>query len=107
MQINQKCIDACNHCAVACHTCSAACLQEDDVKAMARCIELDMDCAAMCQMAVALMARDSNFAKQACRLCAEMCRACGEECQKHEADHCQRCAKACFACAEECERMAA
>lgn len=46
-QMNQTCIDACNACAVACDHCAAACLQEADVKSMARCIALDMDCAAI------------------------------------------------------------
>src|SRR5690242_19857369 len=43
------CIDACNACADACDHCAAACLAEDDPKPMARCIALDMDCAAMCR----------------------------------------------------------
>lgn len=107
MQNYQSCIEACSKCAIACHTCSAACLKEDDVKAMARCIELDMDCAEICTLAAGFMARGSDYAKQICALCAQICRACGEECKKHEADHCQRCAEACFACAEECERMSA
>jgi hypothetical protein len=64
----QACIDACNACAAACDNCSTACLQEDDVKMMARCIALDMDCAAICRMAAACMARGSDFAIQLCRL---------------------------------------
>lgn len=44
-QQHQSCIEACNDCADACDMCAAACLQEQDVKAMARCIALDIDCA--------------------------------------------------------------
>lgn len=44
----QSCIDACNQCAQACDHCAAACLQEKDVKALARCIQLDIDCAQIC-----------------------------------------------------------
>lgn len=73
---------------------------------MAQCIKLDLDCADICQLAANMMARNSEYAKEICRLCAQICRACGEECQKHKADHCQRCAEACMACAQECERMA-
>ena len=51
-QINQACLDACNACADACDRCSTACLQVADVKMMARCIALDMDCAAICRTAV-------------------------------------------------------
>lgn len=102
----QSCIDACQACASACEHCAGACLQEDDVKMMARCIALDMDCAQICRMAAAYMARGSQFAGAVCRLCAEICQACGDECAKHRHDHCQQCARACHRCAEECRRMA-
>ncbi len=102
----QSCIEACNMCADACDHCATACLQEDDVKMMARCIALDIDCAAVCRLAAGYMARGSEFAQQVCRLCAEVCEACGEECAKHQHPHCQECAKACKRCAEECRRMA-
>jgi hypothetical protein len=73
---------------------------------MARCIALDMDCAAICRMAAAFMSRGSDYAMELCRLCAEICQACGDECAKHEMEHCQQCARACYACAEECRSMA-
>ena len=50
---HQSCIEACNVCADACDYCSSSCLQEDDVKMMAACVRLDMDCAEICRMAVA------------------------------------------------------
>lgn len=103
----QSCIDACYQCAAACDHCASACLGEDDVKMMARCIALDMDCAEICRMAAAFMARNSEFAQQIAKLCADICEACGEECAKHQAGHCQECAQACKRCAEECRKMAA
>jgi len=105
--MNQACIDACNACATACDHCAASCLQEQDVKAMARCIALDMDCAAICRLAAGYMSRGSEFAKQICRQCADVCQACGDECGKHKMDHCQACAQACKRCAEACRAMAA
>ncbi|MDO1449599.1 hypothetical protein Q0590_25200 [Rhodocytophaga aerolata] len=39
----KECIDACLACGVACNECSTACLKEEDVKMMARCIELDIE----------------------------------------------------------------
>ena len=72
---------------------------------MARCIQLDMDCAQICRLAAALMSRGSQFAEDLCRVCAEVCEACADECSQHEHDHCQRCAEACRRCAEECRRM--
>lgn len=102
----KSCIDACYACAAACDHCAAACLQEDDVKMMARCIALDMDCAQICRMAASYMARGSEFAKAICQACADVCQTCGDECAKHQMGHCQECAQACHRCAEECRRMA-
>ena len=101
------CIEACNACFVACNHCAASCLQESDVKMMAKCIALDMDCAAICSVAAGAMARGSMHAKAICALCADICQACGDECAKHSMEHCQQCAKACRKCAEECRKMAA
>jgi hypothetical protein len=100
------CIEACNECAAACDHCATACLQEADVKTMARCIALDIDCAEMCRLAAAAMARGSEQAGAICALCADICEACGDECAQHKPDHCQRCAQACKRCAGECRRMA-
>jgi hypothetical protein len=102
----QACIDECYACAAACDHCAVACLSEQDVKMMARCIQLDMDCADICRMAAAYMARGSEFATAICTTCAEICEACGEECAQHKADHCQQCAEACRRCAAACRQMA-
>jgi len=104
----QSCIQACLDCAMECDHCAAACLQEDDVKMMARCIALDIDCSEICRLAASFMARGSEFVGVVCRLCAEICQACGDECAKHKhMEHCQACAQACFRCADECRKMAA
>jgi hypothetical protein len=101
-----SCIEACNECAIACDHCSVACLAEPDPKPMARCIELDIDCAQICRLAAAFMARGSEMAEVVCAACAEVCEACGEECARHDMEHCKRCAEACRRCAAECRRMA-
>jgi hypothetical protein len=101
----QSCIDACNACAIACDHCAASCLQEKDVKMMARCIALDIDCAEICRLASAYMGRGSELAAQLCATCADVCETCGEECARHDMDHCKACAEACRRCAEECRRM--
>ncbi|MGH8131595.1 MAG: four-helix bundle copper-binding protein [Steroidobacteraceae bacterium] len=102
----QSCIEACNDCAVACDHCATACLGEENVKALARCIALDIDCAEVCRTAAALMSRGSEFSAEFCELCAKVCDACAEECERHDMDHCRACAEACRRCAEECRRMA-
>lgn len=106
-QENQACIEACRDCANACDDCATACLKELDAEMMERCIALDVDCAAICRLALGYMARDSDLAGQVCMLCAQVCKACGSECGKLPHDHCKRCAEACRQCAEACERMAA
>ncbi|WP_291126207.1 four-helix bundle copper-binding protein [Hydrogenophaga sp.] len=47
------CIEACNACAAACNHCAASCLAEQEVKMMAKCIALDIDCVEICQLASA------------------------------------------------------
>lgn len=101
----QSCIEACNNCANACDMCAAACLQEQDVKRMARCIALDVDCAELCRVAAGMMSRGSESASAICQACADLCDMCGEECGKHPMQHCQACAAACRRCADECRRM--
>ena len=101
------CMDACNACVVACNYCAASCLREQDVKMMAKCIALDMECSQICALAVASMARGSEHARAVCALCADICQSCGDECAKHDMAHCRECAKACLACAKACRDMAA
>ncbi len=74
---------------------------------MARCIQLDMECAALCYASAQLMSVGSDKAANICRICADMCDECGAECGKHETEHCKECADACKQCAEECRKMAA
>ena len=100
------CIEACNICATACDHCAAACLSEKDPKPMARCIALDIDCAAVCRLAPGFMARDSKQAALICGVCADVCEACAAECGNHDMQHCKDCAEACRRCAAECRRMA-
>lgn len=102
----QDCIEACHRCMEECEHCATACLQEDNVKMMALCIQLDRSCASICSLAEREMASGSPFAERVCQLCAEICEACGEECAKHQVDHCQSCAQACRRCAEACREMA-
>ena len=72
---------------------------------MARCIELDMQCASICYAAAQLMSLGSDKAKDLCMLCADICEACAAECGKHENEHCRECAESCKTCAMECRNM--
>lgn len=99
-------IEACESCANACDHCTAACLQEVDVKRMARCIALTIDCAAICRLAAGAMARDSEMVRNICKACADICEACANECRKFDTPHCKECADACMRCAKLCLGMA-
>lgn len=74
---------------------------------MAGCIQLDMECAAICYTAAQVMSLGGQKARELCRICADICEACGNECGKHETEHCRECAAACKQCAVECRRIAA
>lgn len=73
---------------------------------MTQCIQLDMECAAICYSAAQLMSMGSTRAEEVCRLCAELCTECAIECEKHpDTEHCAECARACRECAEQCNTM--
>lgn len=102
----EACIEACHQCMEACEHCATACLQEDDVRMLARCIELNRTCADICALAMREMSRGSEFAARVCALCADVCETCGNECSRHDAEHCRRCATACRECEEPCREIA-
>ena len=72
----KTCIDACLQCAAVCNHC-ASCTQEENIKMMARCIQLDMECATICYASAQLMCLGSERAKELCRICADACEARG------------------------------
>lgn len=102
MEIYSELIESLENCVASCNNCAASCLGEDNVKALAGCIRLNLDCADTCHLALKLMARDSNHAASVVELCKDICSECAAECEKHEHDHCQLCANACLRCADHC-----
>jgi len=105
---NQQPIAALYKCSLACNFCAASCLEEDDVKTMKDCIKLDMDCAQICTLTAALLARESEHGKHLLKECAEICGLCATECEKHGAEmvHCAACAAACRTCETVCKAAA-
>ena len=59
----ESCIKACLRCADACNHCASSCTQEKDIKMMARCIQLDMECATICYASAQLMSLGSEWQK--------------------------------------------
>jgi len=101
----KACIEACLKCAAICNHCAASCTQEPEIKMMAQCIALDMQCATICYAAAQLMSMGSEQAQAICRICVDICEQCAAECSKHDTEHCKECAAACKACAEACHHM--
>jgi len=101
----KACIEACLNCAAICNHCASSCTQEQDVNMMAKCIQLDMECATLCYTTAQLMSLGSKLAHEVWLICAEACEACAAECSKHNTTHCKECVIACKACAVECREM--
>src|SRR5438132_1714842 len=99
---DNKMLKELNACMTQCNVCYNACLHEKDVAMLIRCIELDRECAEICQLTASLFARGSVNIDKFLKLCAEICRLCAEECEKHMHDHCQKCAHICRSCSEMC-----
>ena len=98
---------ALNNCAAECNHCTTACLDEENVKMLAACIKLDIDCAEICTLTASLLARGSDHGHHLLKECAEVCDKCATECEKHAQmgmDHCRKCAEACRACSEACRK---
>ncbi|GAC1597034.1 MAG: four-helix bundle copper-binding protein [Hymenobacter sp.] len=104
---NGAVLDALSRGAAACARCADACLDEQDVTMMVPCIRLDRDCADICRLTAAFIARGSDHAPHVLRECLEVCQKCYAECSKHPHDHCQQCAAACQACVDACRSYAA
>ena len=82
-----RCIEECYSCAQTCTSCADACLAEDNVKSLAQCIRLNLDCADVCnitgRMATRRTGSDEEVILRMLETCAAACRLCGEECEKH------------------------
>ena len=100
-------LDALARCVAACEYCADACLSGKDIAMQVACIRLDRDCADICRLTAAFIARHSPHAKHIINECIEICQKCHDECAKHPHDHCQQCAKACQECLEACKSYAA
>ena len=78
-----------------------------NVEEMAKCIQLDMECAALCGASSQLMCLAANMPMLFVNSVQTFARPGAQECNKHKVDHCKRCASICISCAEECAVMAA
>lgn len=89
-------------CQAMCKYCFNACLEEEDIRMMARCIKLNVECSEICGITISSVAMDGDFNRELLTVCAEACEKCSAECRKHDKLHCMECAKACEDCARAC-----
>jgi len=110
MDILVRCIHACYHCAQSCVSCADACLGEDDLQALNRCIRLNLDCAAICELTGRTLLRlsqtDWSLNRSLLEACETACRICGDECARFSAEHefCRIAAESCRECEQACSR---
>ncbi len=102
-----QCLQQCATVVQTAGRCADSCLSGGQADAMQQCIRLCLDAATITGACVEMMARNSSFSGQICRICADVCDACAAECEQHEGDVMQQCAEACRACARTCRQMAA
>lgn len=101
------CIQACKDCVGICTNCAAACTEEENVQSLSRCIQLNLECAAICNAAVQLMEVNGNSSASLYKLCGDICQRCAEECVRHAfIEHCRHSAEAARSCSILCYEMA-
>ncbi len=87
-----ECIEACFDCAQSCMACADACPGEWDVRMLARCIRLDLDCADVCEATGRILSRptstDPQMVRAAVRACARACELGGDECEQTRSTVC-------------------
>jgi len=102
------CAKACDDCSRHCELCSAHCakLVADGQKDHLDTLRLCQDCAAICQAASRVTAKDGPMSDLIVAGCAEACKRCGEACEKHPGDPLmKRCAEECRSCEKVCREM--
>lgn len=60
----RTCIDACNECLEACELCGVKCLYDENVKSLAKCVELCITCSHACAAASVVMSGESEYSKK-------------------------------------------
>ncbi len=103
-------IDALSDCAQACAADAGDDLSESDVTEMIECIRLCLDCADICNAAVAVTSRadcDIDVSMPLLEACVASCKNTGDECDQHAPthEHCRICAQACRRCEQACRNL--
>lgn len=99
---------ASRECAETCMRTVRHCLTEGGEHAATEHITMLLDCADICQLSNAAMARESRHHGDICTLCATICEDCATDCESFENDEkMAECAASCRSCAAACREMVA
>ncbi|MBC6699403.1 four-helix bundle copper-binding protein [Hymenobacter sp. BT190] len=82
-------------CAAACDQCTAFGLTETPPAHWLRSFRLSRDCADLCRLTAAFLAREAEHTSHLLRECAELCRACADECTQFDTPQHRTCTEAC------------
>lgn len=107
LENSKRCIETLNTCTVRCDQCAAVYLNAEKPKTKGNYLTLNVQCAELCRIAAALLAQNSEYARDICKRCAKICLQCAKECGRFSDTHSQQCAEACYNCADQCDHMAA
>ena len=106
------CLDACTASAAACNEAAHHCLSQLEKGSSGKehhshAHHLTADCAAICAVSAALVARQSPLMDAQCNACVEACRKCAEECEKDGSNAAimKDCARICRECERACREM--
>lgn len=103
----QACIQNCLQSSLVCNQMIQHCLQRGGEHADPDHLKLLQDCAEICTVSAHFMARESEYHRLSCGLCAEVCEACAKDCDSFDNDEMMAsCASVCRHCAASCEKMA-
>ncbi len=105
-QDNEDCIAVCLGTASFCNHTALWCTDVETHRVeMKKCIELTLECAALCAATAQLISMGSERAKDLCRLCAEVCEACEAQCSKFNSETLIACAELCRKCSTICRAV--
>ena len=107
-QENEDCIAVCLGCASFCNHTALWCIDVETHRVeIKKCIELSLECAALCATTAQLIGMGSDRAKELCRLCAESCSECAALCSRFRDGQLTACAELCRKCAAACRTLLA
>jgi len=91
----QHVLNALATCAAACDQCTTLGLTDRQLPAHLRSFRLSRDCADLCRLTAAFLAREAEHTPHLLRECAELCRACANACTQFDTPQHRTCTEAC------------